>query len=59
VHDLGESFELTASLPAEPSAVGGRGLFIAAEAAGRLERRAVEMGGSEVTASLAVTRPPE
>lgn len=56
VHDLGPGFELDASLPEDPFATGGRGLFIVSHVAEDLGVAAKAAGGSKVTATLPVTR---
>jgi hypothetical protein len=59
VHDLGPGFELHPSLPEDPLASGGRGLFIASQLTEELEVAAKAAGGSTVTAKLPVARPIE
>jgi anti-sigma regulatory factor (Ser/Thr protein kinase)/predicted ArsR family transcriptional regulator len=59
VHDLGPGFVLRPSLPEDPLAEGGRGLFIANQLTEELSVAAKAAGGSKVTAKLPVTRPVE
>lgn len=59
VHDLGPGFELRPSLPDDPFAAGGRGLFIASHLTEELGVASKAAGGSKVTAKLPVTRPLE
>jgi anti-sigma regulatory factor (Ser/Thr protein kinase)/predicted ArsR family transcriptional regulator len=59
VHDLGPGFELHPSLPDDPLADGGRGLFITSQLTEELEVAAKAAGGSMVSAKLPVTRPIE
>lgn len=56
VTDLGPGFELDPVLPEDPTAVGGRGLFIVSKLARSLEARSRASGGSVVSATLDVTR---
>lgn len=59
VHDLGPGFELQPTLPEDPFAAGGRGLFIVNHIAEELQVAAKAAGGSKVTVRLPVTRPLE
>jgi anti-sigma regulatory factor (Ser/Thr protein kinase)/predicted ArsR family transcriptional regulator len=59
VHDLGPGFEPHPSLPADPFAEGGRGLFITNQLTDELAVAAKAAGGSRVTAKLPVRRPLE
>lgn len=58
VHDLGPGFELRADLP-PPTALGGRGLFLASAFAGDVARADKRAGGSRVSATLPVKRVEE
>jgi anti-sigma regulatory factor (Ser/Thr protein kinase) len=57
VHDLGPGFELQATLPEDPLAGGGRGLFIVAQLSHELSAAAKRAGGSKVSATLPIERP--
>jgi anti-sigma regulatory factor (Ser/Thr protein kinase)/predicted ArsR family transcriptional regulator len=59
VHDLGPGFELRPSLPDDPFAPGGRGLFIVNHLTEELGVASKAAGGSKVTARLPVSRPLE
>jgi anti-sigma regulatory factor (Ser/Thr protein kinase)/predicted ArsR family transcriptional regulator len=59
VHDLGADFEVPASLPSDPRATSGRGLFIATQLSGALVVAAKAGRGKKVVAELPVRRPPE
>jgi len=59
VHDLGPGFELRPSLPDDPFATGGRGLFIASNLTDELKVASKTAGGSKVTAKLPVSRAVE
>jgi anti-sigma regulatory factor (Ser/Thr protein kinase) len=59
VHDLGPGFELDPSLPDDPLAQRGRGLFIVSHLTQELGVAAKRAGGARVRAVLAVTRPVE
>lgn len=59
VHDLGPGFELDPSLPADPLAPRGRGLFIVSHLTEELGVAAKRAGGSRVRMLLTVTRPVE
>lgn len=56
VHDLGPGFELDTTLPEDPFALGGRGLFIVSHLTEELEVAAKAAGGSRVRAKLPVSR---
>lgn len=60
VHDLGSGFSLeNVSLPEDPSSSTGRGLFVAHQLVEDLHVAAKRAGGSRVSATLPVTRPPQ
>lgn len=59
VHDLGPGFTPEVSLPEDPIAVGGRGMYLVSHLTDALEVEAKRGGGSRVTATLPVTRPAE
>jgi anti-sigma regulatory factor (Ser/Thr protein kinase) len=56
VHDLGPGFELTPTLPDDPLATSGRGLFIVAHLTTELARAAKRAGGSKVSVMMPVKR---
>jgi anti-sigma regulatory factor (Ser/Thr protein kinase)/predicted ArsR family transcriptional regulator len=59
VHDLGPGFELRPSLPDDPFASGGRGLFIVSHVTDDLAAAAKRAGGSKVSAVMPVERRVE
>lgn len=59
VHDLGDAFDLEPSLPADPYASHGRGLYLAAHLTEGLERAAKRAVGNRVSTRLQVRRPKE
>ncbi|MEA2270559.1 MAG: hypothetical protein QOD55_458 [Solirubrobacteraceae bacterium] len=59
VHDLGPGFALQTSLPDDPLATGGRGLFMVAHIADDLVAAAKRAGGSRVSAVMPVERAVE
>lgn len=59
VHDLDETFQLDPSLPDDPLAEGGRGLFLVAHLASQLSLSAKRAGGKAVSARLPVRRHAE
>lgn len=59
VHDLGPGFTPDFSLPDDPIAVRGRGMFLVSHLTDALEIEAKRGGGSRITATLPITRPPE
>lgn len=56
VHDLGPGFELQPSLPDDPFAPGGRGLYIVSHLTEELAVASKAAGGSKVSARLPVAR---
>lgn len=59
VCDLGSGFLLKPTLPEDPMATGGRGLYIASHLAERLQAAARDAGGARVSAILPVARTDE
>lgn len=59
VHDLDDVFELETSLPDDPLAEGGRGLFLVAHLASQLSMSAKRAGGKAISARLPVRRAAE
>src|SRR5512142_1080297 len=57
IHDLGPGFVLNPTLPEDPFAPGGRGLYIVSHIADELAAVAKRAGGSRVSAVMPVRRP--
>jgi anti-sigma regulatory factor (Ser/Thr protein kinase) len=58
VADLGPGFDLDTSLPDDPLVPGGRGLHLVSRLTKELDAHRRHAGGSVVSATLAVSRPP-